>query len=120
MEISELVLKWFEIWKNGDFHNIPVSEDFQHTSPYGTTRGKESYLQLVEANKDKFLGHSFDIHDLIKEQDRACVRYTAIKDEFRLEVSEWYYSEDGLIKEIVAYYNIPGEIKKDRELHDPD
>ena len=78
--------------------------------------GRPQYLDLVRANLDKFLGHRFVIHDELYENDRACVRYTAIKDLFRLEVSEWHYLDQGLIKEIVAYYNIEGEISEERKL----
>ena len=38
--IKDLVKKWFEVWENGDFQNIPVTEDFKHTSPFGTIDGK--------------------------------------------------------------------------------
>ena len=75
--------------------------------------------QLIEANKDKFLGHRFEFHDEIYNREKACVRYSAIKDNFNLEVSEWYYSKDGLIDKIIAYYNIEGEISNDRKLAKP-
>lgn len=120
MESKELVKRWFDKWEKGDFLNLPVSEDFKHTSPYGIIDGKERYISLVEANKDKFLGHRFVLHDEIYDRDRACVRYTAIQGDFRLEVSEWYWIKDSLIEEIVAYYNIPGEIREDRRLGKPE
>jgi hypothetical protein len=113
-----LVRKWFEKWESGDFLNLPISENFKHTSPFGTIEGKNTYLRLVEANKDKFLGYRFELHDEIYDKDRACVRYTAIQGEFILEVSEWYYSKNGLIDEIVSYYHI-GELRDDRQLSGP-
>ena len=116
MDIKTLVKVWFEKWETGDFLNLPISENFKHTSPYGTINGKKAYIDLVEANKDKFLGHRFEIHDEIYEPDRGCVRYTAIQGDFRLEVSEWHYPKDGLVDEIVAYYNIKGEISDERKL----
>ena len=116
METKKLVKDWFERWENGDFMNIPVSDNFRHTSPYGIIKGKKNYLDLIEANRDKFLGHRFEIHDEIYDAHRACVRYTAIQENFRLEVSEWHFTKNGLIQEIIAYYNIPGEIREDRKL----
>ena len=116
MNAESLVKKWFDIWEKGDFQNLPLSENFRHTSPYGTIEGKEAYMNLVMANKDKFLGHKFDFHDAIYEQHSACIRYTAIKEDFSLDVSEWHYVEDGLIREIVSYYNIEGEISDERKL----
>lgn len=112
--------KWFDIWTKGNFMQLPISNDFTHTSPYGTIEGKEAYLQLVDANKDKFLGHRFVIHDAIYDEGKACVRYSALKEDFRLEVSEWHYIKNDLIYKIVAYYNIEGEIREERKLKVPE
>ncbi len=120
MNAEKATKKWFEAWEKGDFLNLPISSDFTHTSPYGTIESEEAYTQLVEVNKEKFLGHKFVIHDAIYDETRACVRYTAIKENFSLDVSEWYYLENGLIKEIVSYYNIEGEISEARRLDIPD
>ena len=120
MQSEALVKQWFQYWEKGDFQDLPLTENFSHTSPYGTINGKMTYLDIVEMNRDKFLGHHFEIHDAIYMEDHACVRYSAIKDNFRLDVSEWYYIEDGLIREIVAYYNIEGEISEERKLEIPD
>jgi hypothetical protein len=116
MSSEKLVKTWFDSWKEGNFMNIPVSGDFKHTSPL---EGKEAYLSLVEANKDKFLGYKFEVHDEIYGEDKACVRYSALQGDFSLDVSEWYYIKDDLINEIVAYYHI-GEIREDRKLSAPE
>ena len=76
MTTEELVKLWFQLWEKGDFLNLPITENFKHTSPFGTIDGKEAYLNLVQVNKDKFLGYTFAIHDAIYEIDRVCVRYT--------------------------------------------
>ena len=116
MKAKALVKKWFNKWNDGDFINLPISENFKHTSPFGTTDGKEEYIDLVQKNQDKFLGYVFDIHDGIYEGNRACVRYTAKQgNDFTLDVSEWYYIKDDLIEEIIAYYHI-GEIREERKL----
>ncbi len=97
-------------------HQLPIAENYKHTSPFGIMDGKQTCINLVQKNKEKFLGYSFDIHDEMYEKDRACVRYTARQGEnFKLDVSEWYYREDDLIKEIVAYYHI-GEIGEERKI----
>ena len=106
MDTKQLVRTWFRKWEAGDFYHLPVADNFKHTSPYGIIEGKNDYLNLIEANRDKFLGHHFEIHDELYHEDRACVRYSAIQDDFR----------DGLIVEVVAYYNIPGDISEERNL----
>lgn len=116
MDIQALVQTWFEKWETGDYLEIPVADNFKHTSPYGTIEGKKAYLKIVEANKDKFLDNHIEIKDEIYEDDRACVRYTITQGDFTMEVSEWLYKEDEQIKEIISYYNIKGEISEDRKL----
>lgn len=115
---KEIVKLWFVKWEAGDFLELPISENFIHISPFGTINGKKQYLKLVEANKDKFLGYAFEIHDEIFESNKACVQYTAKQEpDFNLKVSEWYYIKNNLIEKIVAYYHI-GEIREDRKIED--
>ncbi len=117
MNPKSLVETWFAKWNTGNFMELPITDSFKHTSPFGTINGKDAYLEIVQKNKDKFLGYHFDIHDSIYGNNHACVRYTGIQNDFSLDVSEWYYIKDGLIDEIIAYYHI-GEIQDDRKIED--
>ncbi|MEN8788001.1 MAG: nuclear transport factor 2 family protein [Flavobacteriaceae bacterium] len=120
MKAEIIVQKWFECWEEGNFEQLPIADDFKHTSPYGTIEGKSPYLEIVKANRDKFLGHRFKVHDAFYDADKVCVRYSAIKEDFRLEVSEWHYIRNEMIHEIIAYYNIEGGISEERKLEIPD
>ena len=104
MDSKTLMLDWFKKWETGDFHNLSISDSFCHTSPYGTIKGKRNYLNIVASNTDKFLGYSFKIHDILADKEISCVRYTAIRKDFKLDVTEWHFSSDGLIDKILAYY----------------
>lgn len=116
MKLEELVKQWFAKWDSGDYLNLPITASFKHSSPFGTIDGKQTYLDLVKENENKFLGQTFELHDAIYEKERACVRYTAKQGkEFSLEVSEWYYMKDNLIEEIIAYYHI-GDIRNERKI----
>jgi hypothetical protein len=115
METKNIVMKWFDKWEKGDFMDLPISGNFTHTSPFGTIEGKTEYLNLVKSNREKFLGHQFMIHDMIFKGEKACVRYTAVQGDFKLDVSEWYRVSNGLIDTIHSYYHI-GEIAEGREL----
>jgi hypothetical protein len=33
MDSKELVNQWFVKWEKGDFLNLPISQNFTHTSP---------------------------------------------------------------------------------------
>ena len=106
---------WFRKWEDGDFLKLPITSDFSHTSPFGKIDGKENYLNLVKENQDKFLGYVFDIQDEFYDKDKACVRYRTVQGDFSLDVSEWFYFENNLIREIISYYHI-GDIKEERQL----
>ena len=103
--VEQLINQWFDIWSNGNFEDLPLSQDFRHTSPYGIVEGKDSYLNLIEKNKSSFLGNQFKVHEVIYSEDKASVRYT-MNDS--MEISEWFYLKDDLINEVVSYYNIKG------------
>ena len=105
MEISELIDDWFLKWSNGDYQNLPLSEDFEHTSPYGTITGRSNYLALVEESEDLFTGNTFTIHDKIVNNEIGCVRYTMNSPTTKMAVSEWFYAKEGLIHKIIAYYD---------------
>ena len=116
MTSKKLVEEWFRLWRTGEFNRLPISDEFKHTSPFGTIKGKQAYLNLVNENKDKFLDYTFDIHDAMHADQKACIRYTARQgSDFALDVSEWHYVNDGLIQEVIAYYHI-GDVRNDRML----
>ncbi|MBT8189240.1 MAG: nuclear transport factor 2 family protein [Bacteroidia bacterium] len=106
MTTEKLVEAWFNIWTKGNFEDLPLTEGFEHTSPYGTISGRKAYMEIINSNLDKFLGHQFIIEDMIIEKEKACIRYLAIQENFKLEVTEWHYVKDDKIDKIVAYYNI--------------
>ena len=114
MNIQELVHTWFELWKTGDFEALPLADDFIHMSPYGKVAGKEAYLDLARANKEAFTGNKFEIHDTLFGDQHACIRYTMVSPTGTLQVSEWIYEKEGLISEIIAYYNLEEERKAGR------
>ncbi|NNE32668.1 MAG: nuclear transport factor 2 family protein [Winogradskyella sp.] len=116
MNIKHLITDWFEKWEHGDYLNLPISENFKHTSPFGTIIGKQTYLKIVKDNEDKFLHQTFKLYDAVYKENKACIRYTAKQGkDFNLDVSEWYYVKDNLIEEVIAYYHI-GEIRTDRKI----
>jgi SnoaL-like domain len=106
MELRTWVRQWFDCWEDGDYHDIPVTDDFIHTSPYGTIRGREAYIGLVDANRDDFLGYRFEVLDEIHTEDIACVRYAARSGDFTLEASEWFFAGDGGIARIISYFDV--------------
>ncbi len=99
---------------------MPLAEDFVHQSPYGTISGKEAYLDLVREHREAFLGYTFQIHDLLTEKNTGCCRYSAIKAEKTMEVSEWHYMAGGKISKVVAYYDLPEKSREEQGLEYPE
>ena len=116
MTTQELVERWFDCWANGQLNDLPIAPHFQHTSPYGTINGKAAYMELVNTNRDKFLGNRFELHNALYEANSACVRYTMRSGDFVLPASEWFFVANGAIERIVSYYNIEGEVSETRKL----
>ena len=115
MLVQKLSREWFKKWEEGSFLDLPITNDFLHKSPFGIIKGKDNYLELISNNKDKFLGYKFEIIDEIYLANTGCIRYKATQNEFLLDVCEWHYIENDLIKKIVSYYHI-GEIQKGRQI----
>jgi len=51
------VAQWFDCWNSGDIDNLPLADDFRHKSPFGTIETKARYLEIVNKNRDSFLGN---------------------------------------------------------------
>ncbi|MBT8234927.1 MAG: nuclear transport factor 2 family protein [Bacteroidia bacterium] len=109
MTIQELVTAWFELWTTGNFEELPLAENFTHTSPYGIVNGRENYMNLARTNKEAFTGNTFDIHETLFDGNRGCIRYTMKSPTGTLEVSEWIHESNGMISKIIAYYNLQEE-----------
>ncbi len=112
---KQLIEEWFARWADGRFEALPLADDFTHTSPFGVMKGKKTYMDIVEANRDKFLDKKIVVHNVLAEGNKGCVRYTMHAETFSQEVSEWFWVENDLIKDIISYYNV-GEIGEDRKL----
>jgi len=106
--VHPLVKQWFSCWENGNIEALPISDDFSHTSPFGTIEPKERYLEIVLKNKKDFLGNTFTILKQIQEGNNVCVQFEQKNANTGLEmiVCEWYVMDGDAIKEIRSFYNV--------------
>ncbi|WP_298761175.1 nuclear transport factor 2 family protein [uncultured Psychroserpens sp.] len=106
--IHPIVKKWFDCWNNGVIEDLPIADDFSHTSPFGTITPKSEYMDIVLKNKNDFLGNTLTIIKQIQEVENVCVQFEQKNKNTGLEmtVCEWYNIKDGLIKSIHSFYNI--------------
>ena len=107
-DIHPVVAKWISCWQTGTVEELPISEDFSHTSPFGTIAPKDKYMDIVYKNKDDFIGNKLKVTRQIQEGNNVCVQFEQSNKKTGLEMSvcEWYVIEGDLIKEIRSFYNI--------------
>ncbi len=106
--LHPVVAKWISCWETGDVESLPVTEDFSHTSPFGTIQPKSKYMEIVLKNKKDFLGNTLTVTQQITEGNNVCVQFEQKNANTGLEMSvcEWYRIEGDLIKEIRSFYNV--------------
>ncbi|WP_353777713.1 nuclear transport factor 2 family protein [Winogradskyella sp. 3972H.M.0a.05] len=112
--INPIVKKWIECWSNGNIEDLPITEDFSHTSPFGTITPKSKYMDIVLKNREDFLDNTLTVIKQIEEGNNVCVQFEQKNANTGLEMSvcEWYSIEGNLIKEIRSYYNIGNAVIK--------
>lgn len=108
LNLHPVVKKWFRCWEKGNIEELPIADDFSHTSPFGTIKPKAKYLEIVGKNRKDFLGNTLTVTQQIKEGSQVCVQFEQKNKNTGLEmtVCEWYVLEGDLIKEIRSFYNI--------------
>ena len=108
LNIHPIVKKWFDCWESGNLDELPIVEDFSHTSPFGTIHTKNRYMEIVNKNKKDFLGNTLTVTKQIQEGNQVCVQFEQKNSNTGLEmtVCEWYVLEGDFIKTIRSFYNI--------------
>ena len=108
-ELPRPVIQWFESWNTGDIDHLPITDDFRHTSPFGTIETKARYLEIVNKNREAFLGNRLTLLRQIVDDENVCVQFRQVRDDdpaFEMIVCEWYVLDGDKIKEIQSFYNI--------------
>ena len=106
--IHPVIKKWFSCWETGNIEELPISDDFSHTSPFGTIEPKERYLKIVKKNRRDFLGNKLTVIKQIKEGENVCVQFDQknVNTGLEMTVCEWYIVKGDVITEIRSFYNV--------------
>lgn len=107
-DVHPIVKKWFDCWNTGNIDDLPIAEDFRHTSPFGTIASKQRYLEIVNKNKADFLSNTLTLINHLAQGNEVCVQFEQQNSNTGLEmtVCEWYVIQGRLIKEIRSFYNV--------------
>ena len=109
------VAKWFACWNSGAVDELPITDDFRHTSPFGTIETKSRYLEIVNRNRESFLGKKLTVLKQIDDGSSVCVQFRQTREddpEFEMIVCEWYGLDGDQITEIESFYNIGDAVIK--------
>ena len=95
---------WFDAFRKKDISLLEknLGKDFTHTSPYGTIKGKDAYLDLVRENSDAFFCPALEILDIIEGGNSFAVRYPVNGN----PACDCIYVQNGQISEIFSYYHV--------------
>lgn len=108
-KLPPAVSNWFDCWNSGDIDALPITDDFSHRSPFGEISPKSQYMEIVNQNRDQFLGNRLTILKSIVDGDNVCVQFRQTRDndpDFEMTVCEWYQLQGDKIQAIESFYNI--------------
>lgn len=101
---------WFEGWNTHNYDLLRLTPDFKHTSPLGTIEGRETYLETVIPMARKS-NNGIKVKETVDGGDVVVVKYESQTPSGPMEACDWIYIRDGMIHEIVAFYDAT-EIRK--------
>ena len=99
-----LARMWLQAWDTHDLSLLRLAPDFVHTSPFGRIEGAEEYLRIVGPMSRKSVV-AIRVKDVIAGEGRAAITYELETPAGTVEACDWVYVEDGLIREVNAYYD---------------
>lgn len=103
-EAERLARAWIQGWIDGKPDDIPLADDFVHSSPFGTVRGRETYLEWVKPMAEKSVA-GITIRDVIGAEGRAAITFDLETPAGIVPSCDWVFVADGTIREVNSYYD---------------
>ena len=103
-QAQQLARAWIEGWNAGDPDNIPLAEDFVHTSPLGVLKGRGPYLAKVKPMAAKNVVE-LTILKVLSEPGLAAIWFEMNTPNGPVQVCDWVHSKDGKITAVNAFYD---------------
>ncbi len=101
---SALAKAWIDGWNAGQPDQIPLAEDFAHTSPFGTIEGREKYLEIVKPLAQKNV-QNLTIRRLLGGEGEAVIWFEMATPNGTVAVCEWIQTNDNQITSIHSFYD---------------
>lgn len=95
---------WLDYWNQGRPDDIPLAEDFKHTSPFGCVRGREKYLAWVKPLAEENFVRA-KVKRIISTPNQAVIHFEMESKKGTIQTVDWVVVEDGKIKEVHSFYD---------------
>ena len=99
---ESLARLWIECWNQSRPDDIPLAENFVHTSPFGRVEGREVYLEWVKPLAAQNVAQ-LDIQRSMGTDDEAVVHFEMTTPTGVISVCDWVSVKDN---EIVAVHSL--------------
>lgn len=95
---------WLDYWNQGRPDDIPLAEDFRHTSPFGCVQGREKYLAWVKPLAEENFVRT-KVKRIISTPNQAVIHFEMESRKATIQTVDWVVVEDGKIKEVHSFYD---------------
>ena len=103
-DAAALAREWIERWNDGTPDEIPLADDFYHTSPFGRVGPRDAYMEWVKPSSAKNVT-DLRIKRIIGAGNEAAIHFDMVTPKGTIPVCDWITAKDGLITEIHSFYD---------------
>lgn len=103
-DAGELARLWIDCWNRNAPDDIPLAEDFVHTSPFGRVAGRETYLEWVKPLAAQNVTE-LRIQRVISDGNQAAIHFDMKTARGWVPVCDWVEVADGAITAIHSFYD---------------
>ena len=101
---ERLAESWIQGWIEGRPDEIPLADDFVHTSPFGTIAGRETYLERIKPASEQNVA-SLTILKTLGSNSEAVVRFDMATPHGTIPCVDWVTVQDDVITRIHSFYD---------------
>ena len=104
---EQLARTWIDCWNEGRPDDIPLAENFVHTSPFGRVEGRATYLDWVKPLAAKNVT-TLRISKTLGSGDEAVIQFEMDTPGGPVPVVDWVTIDGDEIVSIHSFYDASG------------
>lgn len=104
---EQLARAWIQGWIDGKPDDIPLADDFTHSSPFGVVSGREKYLDWVKPLAAENVV-SLKIIKTLAQGDEAVIWFEMESPSGVVPSCDWVRCRNGRIVAIQSFYDASG------------